>query len=455
MDDRRLLTRNKWTFGLGTFGRDMTYTFISMFMIFFLTEVADLSDAVLTWTSVLMLTTRLVDAGLDLVMGMIVDNTETRWGAYKPWMAAGLVLSSLFTALLFADLGSDATFVVLFFLVYLLWSLSWTMNDIPYWSLLPVLTFDQHRREEIGSVAKTAGTAGTFLVVIAVLPATGTLGDLVGSRRLGWMLFALIIITIMLAFQALTLFGVREPGLVTTRERTTLKGLFQAVRGNDQLLWTSLSMVMFTTGFITTTSFGTYFFKYAYRNEKMYSVFALVLAGSQLAGLISFPAIARCFSRASLYRFAIMLVVIGYVVFFFSPMNIVVLACAGVPMFLGDAFIVLLMLMFLSDTVEYGQWKLGRRNTALTFAVQPFIYKVSGALATQIVAITTIVSGINAADDPKQVTQGGLWLMKIMMLVVPLLMIVGGYLIFRRKFVINAEYYDRIVRGLKERGDLV
>ena len=123
-------------------------------------------------------------------------------------------------------------------------------------------------------------------------------------------------------------------------------------------------------------------------------------------------------------------------------------------LFAGQSFVTLLMLVFITDTIEYGQWKLGRRNGAVTFALQPFINKVGAALGSQIVGITVIVSGINAAETPDEVTPGGLLLMKSAMLVLPLILIVAGYLVYRAKYRIDGPFYDRILADLKERGQL-
>lgn len=446
--------RNKWMFGIGTLGRDMVYTLVSMFLIFFLTDIIRLDDARLWWVSTIVLGVRLLDAFTDIIMGTIVDNTRTRWGAYKPWIAVGVLLSAVCTVLLFADLGDGWAYVVIFCLIYFGWSLAWTMNDIPYWALLPALSLDQAEREQAGAIAKTTASVGMFMVVIGILPITSALGDATGSPQRGWLLFAAAIVAIMVAFQLLTLLGVREPRLVASSQRTTIRGLFEAIGRNDQLLWVSLAMVLFQIGFITTTSFGTYYFKYAYGDEGMYSVFAAVLAVGQLAGFIAFPALSRRFSRLALYGVATILVIFGYLLFFFAPYNIVVLAIAGLPMFFGDAIVVVLMLMFLSDTIEYGQWKLGRRNTAVTFSLQPFINKVGAAVATQIVAVTVILTGINAADTPADVTPGGILGMKATMILLPLAFIVVGYAILRFKYKLDAATYASIVDDLRERGDL-
>jgi sugar (glycoside-pentoside-hexuronide) transporter len=443
--------RNKWTFGVGTVGRDMVYTLVSMFLVVYLTEVVNLPDDQLWWATSLILAARLFDAVADIVMGAIVDNTRTRFGHYKPWIAGGALASAIITTLLFTNLHlSGGAFVAVFALLYLLWSLSWTANDIPYWSLLPALTLDQKQRESFGSLAKIFATIGLFTVVVAIVPVTNALG---GDVR-AWTMFTIAVVVVMLLGQSVTLFGVREPNIVVENERTTLKEIAGVVFHNDQLLWTAIAMVLFMTGYVTTTTFGVYFFKYVYRNEDMYSPFAAVLGVAQLIGYVTFPILAKRMKRRTLYTLATGLILAGYVVFFFSPMNMIPIGVAGLLLFVGQAWVTLLMLVFLTDTIEYGQWKLGRRNVAVTFALQPFINKVGAALATQIVSIAVIISGVNSAATPDDVTPGGLLIIKIAMLILPPILIIVGYLIYRAKYRIDEEMYATLVSDLKERGQL-
>jgi Na+/melibiose symporter-like transporter len=271
----------------------------------------------------------------------------------------------------------------------------------------------------------------------------------------GYTVFTMALVAIMWVGQAITVFGVKEKRDAFKQETpTTLKGMLRAIVDNDQLLFTAISMSLFMIGYVTTTSFGLYFFKYAYGDEGMYSIFAVILGVSQIGALAVFPLFSKAFSRKSLYSAATALVVLGYLIFFFSPMNMLFIGTAGILMFLGQAFIQILMLMFLADTVEYGQWKLGKRNESVTFSLQPFINKMGGAIASGIVGATVIVSGINDALTPADVTAQGLWLMKSAMLILPLVFIVAGYLIYRYKYRIDPAMYRQMLEDLQQRGDL-
>lgn len=450
-------SRNRFFYSVGTIGRDMQYTLVSMFLNLYLTEVLNLPDQTLWWTTSITLAVRVYDAVNDPLMGFFVDNTKSRFGKFKPWIALGGLLSALFTVLFFTDIGwRGTTYIIAFTVIYLFWEVTFSGNDIGYWSMLPSLSIEQKTREKIGSTARICANIGLFITVVAILPVTNMVGEVAGGRKMGFFIVAIGIVVISMITQAFTVFGVKEHREVFKEEsKTSVRELIRAIFKNDQLLFTLISMALFMIGYTTTTSFGTYFFIYAYKNEGMYSIFAAILGVSQLAALSVFPFFSKRFSRKQLYLAATILVVVGYVIFFLAPMNMIFIGAAGIPLFVGQAFIQLLMLMFLTDTIEYGQWKLGKRNESITFSVQPFINKIGGAVGNAIVGAVVIWSGITAADgDPEKVTEAGLWMMKSAMLIVPLILIVLGFFVYKFFFKIDKKLYDSIITDLKARGDI-
>jgi melibiose permease/lactose/raffinose/galactose permease len=230
--------------------------------------------------------------------------------------------------------------------------------------------------------------------------------------------------------------------------------MFRVIFRNDQLLWVAVAMALFMIGYSVTANFGVHFFKYIYGDEGMYSIFALVLGVSQLTALCVFPALGRRFSRKRLYTFATILVVAGYLGFFIAPMNIIFIGAAGVLIFVGEAFIQILMLMFLADTIEYGQWKSGKRNESITFSVQPFINKIGGAIGNGVLGVTLVLSGVNRAESASDVSAAGVTVFKSAMLFLPLAIITAGFLLYLTKYKIDGQFYRRILDDLRKRGDI-
>lgn len=448
--------RNKIFFGLGTIGRDMFYTTVATYLIYYLTDILDLSDATMWWMTLILTVLRVFDALNDPVMGMVVDNAGGKFGKFKPMIVLGALLGAAFMVPMFMDFGLGQTaYLLLFTFLYLGWDIFFGANDIAYWSMLPALSVHPAEREKIGAFARICANIGMYAVVVGILPVTGMLTQALGSAKQAWFVFALGTAVLMLLFQMFTVVGVREQRDVFKKEeKSGLRDLVVLLRGNDQLRYTIISMGLFMIGYVTTTGFGVHFFKYAFGDEGKYPVFAGVLGIAQLSALLVFPLLSRRLERSRLYSLSMLLVVAGYLVFFFSPMNILPLGIAGFLLFTGQAFIQLLMLMFLADCVEYGQWKLNKRQESLTFSFQPLINKIGGAVSSGIVSATLILSGINAARSAQEVTAQGILMMKVSMLVLPLLFILAGFLIYKRFYRLDAVLHAKILKELMARGDL-
>ena len=438
-------------FGLGTLGRDMVAALVSMYLLFYLTDVLNISGAQLGAITVVLVVMRVFDAVNDPFMGVVVDNTRSRWGKFKPWIFWGALLWGIATLLMFFDFGVHGWgYVVVFTVVYLVYEIAYTINDIAFWSMLPALTQDQKEREKIGVVARICANIGLFSMVVALVPVTGALTEALGSAKLAWFVLAAILVVIMLAFQSLTLIFARER-VATTHESTPLRELFGVIFRNDQLLWVTVAMVAYMIGYGTTTSFGLYYFKYVFGDEGAYPIFAAVLGVTQITALALFPLVSKRLPRARIFLIATVLCVAGYLVFLASGTNLLIVGVAGVLLFTGQGAIQLMMVMFIADSVEYGEWKLGRRNESVTFSLQPFIYKFSNAVASGIVGATLILSGIDVATSAADVTPEGANLLRFSMLVIPMLLVIASYLIMRARYRLDEATYAGIVQELKER----
>ena len=440
--------RNRVFFGLGTIGRDMFYSFEANTILYFLSDVLSLPLWVFAAVSMTLSVLRILDALNDPITGLVIDNIRSPWGKFKPAILAGGVLSTVFFLMLFGNIGRGWSFIVVFAVSYLLWDITFGVNDIGYWTLLPAMTQDQTQRERCGAFARICANVGMYIVMVAWEPVTSALGN---TPKV-WFCCAAVIAAVYLLGLLFPLLGVKEKRAAPEQqEATTLKQMWRALAGNDQLMWTTLAMGLFMVGYCTTTGFAIYYMKYVFGDQGLYAVLVAVVGVTQLAALAVYPAVARHFNRRQLYTLATGLVVAGYVIFFFAELSLVLIVLAAVLVFIGQAFIQTLMLMFLADTVEYGQWKLKKRNESVTFSIQPLVNKIGGALSTGFISLTLMLSGIKTGEQTADVIgSGGKLIVKLAMFVIPLLFIIAGYVIYRKKYKISEEFYRSMLAELEK-----
>ena len=271
--------RNKYFFGLGTIGRDMFYAFEANALLYFLSNILSLPIHVFAAVSLVLSVLRIADALNDPITGLVIDNIHTKWGKFKPAILVGGVVSVIFYLILFGNVGTGTAYVIFFAVAYVLWDISYGINDIAYWTLLPALTQDQKQRENYGAFARICANIGMYIIMVGWQPITAALGN----TPKAWMTVAVSVSVIYLAGLCFPLFGVKENREIKEDdEKFTIRDMWNALTKNDQLMWTTLSMALFMVGYCTTTGFATYYMQYLYGDINMYAVLAAVCGAGLL-----------------------------------------------------------------------------------------------------------------------------------------------------------------------------
>ena len=418
---KKPFTKNMLMFSLGTIGRDFLYFLFNSFLMTFILFTKTIDNKMLTAVGAIIVVARIFDALNDPIMGGIVENTRTKWGKYKPWQLLGAVLTGAVIISVFCVKLDGWSYIGFLAFAYLMFSITFTMNDISYWGMLPSLTSDEHERNKLTSCAQLLASAGIGLASLLIpLFTTGSLAK--WGAPTGYKVIGIISAVLMVLFQLFTILGVKEKPLPPIKpdksDRLTLKKMFQTIAINDQLLWCALIMLIFSTG--TSVVGGGLLTMYVYFEFGYEGGYTLLIGLGY--GIIStlftatYPWLSKKFGRnkilysagiATIFGFALMLI-FALAIPTGAPKStewftkFILIAIAYTIVGYGAGFY-MIMVINMANTVEYNEWKYGQRNESLIFSLRPFTAKLSSALTQALVigvyAVASITTYTNAISN--------------------------------------------------------
>lgn len=418
---KKPFTKNMLMFSLGTIGRDFLYFLFNSFLMTFILFTKTIDNKMLTAVGAIIVVARIFDALNDPIMGGIVENTRTKWGKYKPWQLLGAVLTGAVIISVFCVKLDGWSYVGFLAFAYLMFSITFTMNDISYWGMLPSLTSDEHERNKLTSCAQLLASAGIGLASLLIpLFTTGSLAK--WGAPTGYKVIGIISAVLMVLFQLFTILGVKEKPLPPIKpdksDRLTLKKMFQTIAKNDQLLWCALIMLIFSigTGVVGGGLLTMYvYFEFGY--EGGYTL--LIGLGYGILSTLftaTYPWLSKKFGRNKILYSAGIATVFGFALMLIFALAIptgapkssewfakfILIAVAYAIIGYGAGFY-MIMVINMANTVEYNEWKYGQRNESLIFSLRPFTAKLSSALTQALVigvyAVASITTYTNAISN--------------------------------------------------------
>lgn len=441
----KLKLSEKLGYGLGAIGKDMVYALVATFYLKFATDVLGVAPA---FMGLLFFIARIWDAFNDPIMGAIVDNTKTRWGKFRPWIFLGTLLNAVvLIALFYVPSFKPPALMLWASITYILWGMTYTIMDIPYWSLIPALSEDEKERNVISTIPRIFAAVGNLAANVFSLSMIAKLGR--GDEARGYLAWATAVAGIFLISSLITTVFVKEKLVVVQENSFSFKKLFRTLFSNDQLLVIVGSMVFFQTTIYLTTSLALYWFEYDLGNRDLFSLFALIAGAGQVLAMALFPLIAGKMGRHGVFRLAVVFGIAGYVLLFLAGIifgeNILPLGIAGLIVFMGLGASNVLTSVMLADAVDYGEYKLGHRNESLIFSMQTFLVKFASALSGLIAGIGLTLIGYQPSMAQTAKTLVGL---RILMFAVPPIFLIAAAVVYQFFFRLNSKTMQNIRQEL-------
>lgn len=467
MGENKLGFKVKAGYGIGAVGKDMVYMLSTSYVLYYYQDLLGVSAWVM---GIILLVARVFDAFNDPIMGVIVAKTRTKWGKFRPWLLIGTVTNAIVLYFMFAcpPSLSGSGLVAYAAVFYILWGMTYTMMDIPYWSMVPSLTESGKDRENLSALARSCAGVGSAIITVVTMLSVTALGRIFSTsihsaaflqendlEIVGFKYFTLAVAIIFVVFIVITCISVKE-NPTTDMQTASVKDMFKALLDNDQAMAVVVAIVLVNTAIFLTANLLIYFFKYDLRGANWkgdYTLFNTFGGAMQiLAMMVLFALLRKFFDTLQMYYVSICSAAVGYIILLILSVlgvnNVYAFFVPGFFIFGSVGLLNVLTTVFLANTVDYGEFKNKRRDESVIFSMQTFVVKLASGVSALLASLCLQIFNINSDEEAASTVGGGSVLgLRLTMTIIPMLGLIVAFIVFKKKYILT----DNKVKEISER----
>ncbi len=409
--------KEKIGYGFGDMSSSMFWKIFSYYLPIFYSDVYELS---LAQTATLMFVTRIWDTVSDPMMGVIADRTETRWGKYRPYLLWFAVPFAIAGVLLFTTPNwSENGKLIWAYCTYILMMTVYTGINVPYASMLGVITDNSDEKTVFSSYRMFFAYAGSFIALFAWEPLCNTFQSITDSVTTGWQYAMVVLASMCIVLFLLSFF--------MTKEHISVK---PTKLGNDFLsLLSNLPWWMLTMGSVCTNLFNTvrgstvaYYFKYYIGEEAnidlgltSFIFFAgLFLAVGEVCNMLGVALavpLSKKMGKKTTFILSALVLIVFSIMFFYVPctnLGFITMLSLQIIISIFTGVVSPLVWSMYADVADYARWKDGAHCTGLIFSSGSFAQKLGGAVAGSAVLMVLDAFGLvpNATFQTSEALMG-------------------------------------------------
>lgn len=446
-----LTSKEKFAFGFGALGKDAICCFVGNFLMFYFTDVLFLAPA---FVGTLFFIARIWDAVNDPMMGLIVDNTHNHFGKFRTWLLVGTLINAVVFVALFNTFGLQGKSLYIYVsIAYILYGMTYTIMDVPYWSWLPNLTNDPHEREAVSVIPRFFASLAGFSIGVFGLSMIDGMDRLFGNgdRTGGFRSVAVIIAVLFIFTIGVTIVNVKEKVTETASERTSFSQIKKILFGNKQLLAYIGLLLSFNLCMQIINGVIIYYFKYVAGRESLFSIFNVCIL-AEMGGLVIFPKIVKKLGREKMFAMACAFPIIGLIIIavagFTAPTNPFFIILGAGILKLGSGFELGVVTVSIADVIDCSELLFGTRNESIICSTQTFLMKSSQAVSGLLTGVGLAIVGYNATlPQQSDATLNGI---RIIMIAIPMIFAVLSYVIYAKCYKLKGKYLEEMIQKLNE-----
>ncbi len=403
--------RERLGFSVGGFGQNLIYNWVTLFFLVYVVDGIGMSSRSVGILSVILTLARVWDAINDLMVGMIVDRTRTRWGRFRPYIVATAPLIAVLTIAMFAlPAGSETRQLVLIAVIYLAWDVVYSLSDVPYWALTTAVPVDGEGRTKMIAGGRTAALVATAVVTLGGAPlAIALSGGADDATATGWTWATILVSIVGCGLFTVAAISTRERVTVTT-DQVTLATALRHLASNRPLL---LLLASGTLGFgrMILPIGGAVIAVVVFGSVDVFTTLGGAILVGVAVGTLTAPVLLRRMTRLALAVGSTVAGVVFYLVMWVlgSSSQIVVAAVfAAIGITVGAYGVA--QTGMIGDVADLAEIETGVRSDGVCFAGLTFMTKLAAALATLIFGITVAAVGYEEGVVVTDAMKRGIWL---------------------------------------------
>ena len=471
---QKLSLKSKISYGLGAVGKDMVYMLSASYVLYYFQDLLGVNAIAM---GVILMVARVFDAFNDPIMGVVVAKTKTRWGKFRPWLLIGTLTNAVVLFLMFScppklDAGGLVAYAAVF---YILWGVTYTMMDIPYWSMIPAFTEGGKEREGLTTLARTCAGVGSAIITIVTMMLVPVLGNMfagadAGAKAIeivGFKWFSLIVAVLFVLFTILTCINVKEKS-TADMETVSVRQMFRALVQNDQAMTVTVTIVLINCAIYITSNLVIYFFKYDFGTtgwNDAYVLFNMFGGAIQVLSMMLFyPALRRKFTSLQIFYICLAMAVAGYAVLlvlaFTNMSSVFLLFIPAFFIFAANGMLTVITTVFLANTVDYGELKNRRRDESVIFSMQTFVVKLASGIAALVASICLSINHLQSGTEVSEadklvdwslnVSAGSKAGLRMTMTIIPVIGLIIAFLWFRKRYILTDEKVEQIAEEVRQ-----
>lgn len=438
----------RFSYGCGDFGCNIIYTAMSAFLMLYYTDYAGVS-AIAVGT--IMMVSRIFDGISDVIMGVIVDRTKSRFGKARPWLLRMCVPFAISGVLLFSVPTSWAQtpkLVYVFITYNLVSTIIFTAINVPYSALNALMTQDPYERSVLSVFRNLLATAGTLTINLTTLPLVEYFGDNASAWTKTFCVLGLLAVAAFL----INFFGTKERVKPAGAENGEIRNVpfmvgIKALFQNKYWIMVTMMLVFDFLMYSINSGATVYYAKDVLGNKNFVGTINGISNTVQIAGMFFITILVKKYGKRNVFSLGAVINIIAMMLMHFSGGELSLIIASSVLKGLGYSCGGATMWAMVSDTIDYGEWKTGVRTEGLVNSACSFGYKIGNGVGSVLLGVILEMGGY--VGEAVSQTASALTSIRICFIWIPVAAYIAQLIIM--KFYNLDKEFNGVIEELKKR----